>query len=1313
MVLKPNAVVDIAKPGPQLQNLTGMWNARVLDGFTPFVVQFKENGLPVNLTGLNAFIEGDIGEGHYDSATDDIVMTGTPKSVRYTDDGSGNTNMGIVVFRLPPQFFIQTGIFKGFIGLQSSSGIRSTSNDVWFKVLGSSYTMGISCQYFISDFQKALDQANGKIDQALADLYDKYNQKAGQAESNFNNVLSTIKTIQATQQNLNGRLDGIKDQINNNDIVRKVEFNQLSNQLTQQVSQMKEAGLEFFNNADDLKAKYPQGANKLCVTLNDSHEWIYDYTNGQWNDAGAFNYGTIDSKLTTAIYHNNSDNLIPNSDFLTTDLWALGRDQSDPDCFIEPTSRGNTLVVNGYVKDGSTNESWAQTPFIDVADSKYISVGVEIALSGIDYSNGKSAMIGFAFKNKTGNINYYNRFIPASVQDGKYHKITEMHITYPEDTVSVAIAFTLYGYGTLKIRRPQASFSNALRPYSSSDLKTKLALTDDNLLISQPVKDWDFTYFSQKYIVDNDNVVNLDCSSATDNELNFIASDHIAVNSNDQLIANVEAQINSTNSRAYFEITQYIDENTQDPDGNIDEYFINTNQLTDYAFDNIKLKPSTKFIQVRIVTNGKAILKIGKISLKKKSPLDIARDKSLRSKNLAYDFNYRNWRALSNSNFISAEDDNEITKITSIDPIYGALGSEKIMIDSSKPLSISFNSKNDNGNAHIEIQQINEDGTSTSNMNINFDIAKTSILHKYSFSNVWLDSTTKYIKIAIVINNQGSVWISNLQCSSHSKNTVSDSLFDCIPLNEWKNNTKYSNFDEKTNTWTISTRNLQNNYTTALSNLVAVKPGSTIKTEVEAKVGILPNNQGRIYIEIQQFPKRWSPLNNDSNLDNFLTQSTNNEFNTFKFVNKLNDDTHYIRISMVVYNNADFQLRSIKGSYVDEIPNDLPKLNIDAATNITDKWQSAPFKFSDDGRLVEGYVQYAMQGDSSRNYPKKNLKLKFFADADCKQKLKWKPKSDWDSNHKFNVKANWIDATQSRNLVNSKLVKQAISVTPISDPNVANRLLKTQNLGEMEGFPIELSFSDGYYGLMTFNIKKDDKPYGIDSDDPKQEAITNESPAENLDNPKELIDGSHFATLVNDKPSAELQTNFTKFLTFINTASDDDFKKNINNYIDLYSVINLYLFGVWSYEWDYYNKSEILLTYNAGKSYYMLPYDLDSTWRLFWNGSKLNENDDVTDFATANKAWIEGNGNKLIGRIYQLFKTEIKAQWQKLRTSVWTNANAVNEFKKFINSIPESAYEKEQAKWEDIPSKKITNFGQIQQAIIERGNAMDIFINNL
>ncbi|HJE49228.1 MAG TPA: phage baseplate upper protein, partial [Lactobacillus johnsonii] len=319
MVLKPNAVVDIAKQGLQLQNLTGMWNARVLDGFTPFVVQFKENGLPVNLTDLNAFIEGDIGEGHYDSATDDIVMTGTPKSVRYTDDGSGNTNMGIVVFRLPPQFFIQTGIFKGFIGLQSSTGIRSTSNDVWFKVLGNSYTMGISCKYFISDFQKALDQADGKITQALNDLYNKYNQKAGQAESNLDNFLSTLKNEQKAADDLSMLIKQTNDYINTHNVVTRNEYDKLANEIVTKLGQINVTP-NYYKNYDDMVANNPNGTENLCVTADTEHKWLY--VNKQWLDLGNFSYAAIDPQLKMAMLTPNTSNVLPNSDFKLDDYWS-------------------------------------------------------------------------------------------------------------------------------------------------------------------------------------------------------------------------------------------------------------------------------------------------------------------------------------------------------------------------------------------------------------------------------------------------------------------------------------------------------------------------------------------------------------------------------------------------------------------------------------------------------------------------------------------------------------------------------------------------------------------------------------------------------------------------------------------------------------------------------------------------------------------------------------------------------------------------------------------------------------------------------
>lgn len=319
MVLKPNAVVDIAKPGPQLQNLTGMWNARVLDGFTPFVVQFKENGLPVNLTDLNAFIEGDIGEGHYDSETDDIVMTGTPKSVRYTDDGSGNTNMGIVVFRLPPQFFIQTGIFKGFIGLQSSTGIRSTSNDVWFKVLGNSYTMGISCKFFISDFQKALDQANGKMNNALIKFNDDNEKFTQSMRESLDALKSQIQANRDEQENLNQHLISTDQKIAAGDVVTQSEWNAkndwLVNRANEAVTQFTKSPMPY-NSLDDLKKAYPNGASGVYLTMDNKH--IYVWFNSDWQDCGAYPaQGVVDprSKVNRDI---NKDNCKPPYDDANT-----------------------------------------------------------------------------------------------------------------------------------------------------------------------------------------------------------------------------------------------------------------------------------------------------------------------------------------------------------------------------------------------------------------------------------------------------------------------------------------------------------------------------------------------------------------------------------------------------------------------------------------------------------------------------------------------------------------------------------------------------------------------------------------------------------------------------------------------------------------------------------------------------------------------------------------------------------------------------------------------------------------------------------
>ena len=1324
---KYRIAVDIAKEGSHIWDLTPYFKGRVGDNNFGLQVTWYYQGQLMNVVGMKPYIEGLVGQYSF-GKNGEIDMDPDAVPVRYDGSPDDCEEAGKATFYFPSQMFPKEGIFKGFIGVKDdrdgSKNPQISGVTIWFKVLPGIAQMGHACDAYVDELDKALQNFKVKLDQhdkdyqtqlqqVIDDARNTYESETKNAHDSLDALKSQIQANRDEQQNLTQRLAGTEQQIATHDVVTRPEFLNLSNQLTQQVSQMKEAGLEFFNNVDDLKSKYPQGANKLCVTLNDSHEWVYDYANNQWNDAGAFNYGTIDPKLTSAIFQPSPDNLIKNSQFITTSFWSAGRSNTDPDYYIEPSADGNAIVVNGYVADGSDNESWVAAEPIDTLNSKYISVGAEIALSGIDYSNGKSAMIGFDFTDKEGKHSFYNRYIPAYYQDGKYHRITAMHIAYPPETQTVTIAFAFYGYGTMKIRRPQASFSNLLKPYSADDLNSAIKATDNNLLIGQPLKTWDYTAFNQKATVDK-NMAVLDTSNAQDSDFNYIDSDFIDATALKDLIVDFKCQINYSTGAAYLEIHQYSDENTELLNEDVSEPLINTSEWHQYEFSNIVLDPAVKLIKVRISLGGKAILKIKNLSLKANRNYLKLINHYLSQQNLAYDF--LSWHQFDfQPRLLTAEYGSNSILLHSENPEFTGITSELIAVDPDKTLNINFLGKSDceyYNWASVEINQFDGSKITKIDKNIDIKVAKSDSLQKYTVDNIKLDATTRYITIKLVLFSKSSLQISNLQVDQQDRSEPNN-LYENIPLQEWSPNSQYATFSN--NSWNISTRNLTNVYTTAVSGLLPVKAGSTIKTIMEAKVGLLPQNQGSCLLEIKQFTNYWDQVDNSKNIDNYLYE-TNNNFEKFSFINTLRDDTNYIQIVMVVYNNADFQLQSITGEYLEEIApdatNGLPQLKINALSNITSDWKTAPFSFVDKDRVVTGYLQYAVQGSSSSSYPKKNLKLKFFKDKDCKSKIKWRPKADWDKNSKFNIKANYIDATQSRNLVNASLVRDAMEVTPFADNQVADKLLKTQNLGQMEGFPIELSFDDGYYGLMTFNTKKDDKPFGMDSDNKAHEAITNETPDENLNNPQDKIDGNHFATVLQDKVNPDVQANFTKFLTFINTANDADFKAHISDYIDLYSVINLYLFGVWSCEWDYYNKSEILLTYDSGKSYYMLAYDLDSTWRLFWNGSTLLEND-VADFATANKDWIEGHGNVLLNRIYQLFKPEIKAQWQKLRTSVWTNSRAVNAFKQFIRSVPEDVYERDQTKWPDIPSKSITNFAQIQQAIIERGNAMDDFMEHL
>ena len=402
----------------------------------------------------------------------------------------------------------------------------------------------------------------------------------------------------------------------------------------------------------------------------------------------------------------------------------------------------------------------------------------------------------------------------------------------------------------------------------------------------------------------------------------------------------------------------------------------------------------------------------------------------------------------------------------------------------------------------------------------------------------------------------------------------------------------------------------------------------------------------------------------------------------------------------------------------------LPYFNFEIPKDsIGEKWVKAPFTYHRESTTITGFAQIAIQGDSSRAYPKKNYKVKLFSDEDCKTKFKIRLKSNWAKTNKFNLKANWIDATQSRNLVNASLMANATSVTEFAKAEVEDKLSYTQSYGQMEGFPGLVQFNGMLNGLYSFNTKKDDIIFGMKNSG-KAAAVSvldnEKAPASQLLRVSSAkLDNVAYADELHDTPDPELVTNWSKWLDFLNNSTDDDFKTKVSNYIDLNAAINIYLFGVMSREYDYYSKSILFLTWDNGNYFYPIAYDLDSTWGQNVTGAiEGNPQDENWGFSTersdsADGKYVSNAGwNKLFERLYKLFKPEIKRQYQHLRSTVWRTDQILNQFKNYMSEIPEEAIEYDQQLW-NIPSADTNNYEQLHHIITQRSNQMDKWINHL
>lgn len=337
------------------------------------------------------------------------------------------------------------------------------------------------------------------------------------------------------------------------------------------------------------------------------------------------------------------------------------------------------------------------------------------------------------------------------------------------------------------------------------------------------------------------------------------------------------------------------------------------------------------------------------------------------------------------------------------------------------------------------------------------------------------------------------------------------------------------------------------------------------------------------------------------------------------------------------------------------------------------------------------------QGTSSLNYPKKNFTIKLGNKVDL----------GFGEQKKYCLKANYIDHSHARNIVSARLWSEIVKSRENYN-TLPMQLRNSPNNGAIDGYPIKLYLNGKYEGLYTLNVPKDAWMFGMDDKKDEHCVLCGEDYMSGCFRATAKIDGTDWSDEIHDTVPASILTRWNEVIAFVMDSTDAEFKAGIDDYIDLQSLIDYYIFAYVSTGLDSMGKNQIYCTYD-GKKWYASMYDMDSTWGLYWNGSSFvsAEYKCQEDYESMKGS---STGNALYLRLAKLFSEEISDRYEELRKSALSIKNIICKFEEFTDLISSDLYTEDGEIYTGIPSKTTNNIKQIRAYAKDRLDYVDTAI---
>jgi len=365
--------------------------------------------------------------------------------------------------------------------------------------------------------------------------------------------------------------------------------------------------------------------------------------------------------------------------------------------------------------------------------------------------------------------------------------------------------------------------------------------------------------------------------------------------------------------------------------------------------------------------------------------------------------------------------------------------------------------------------------------------------------------------------------------------------------------------------------------------------------------------------------------------------------------------------------------------------------------------------FDGEGQSVDCYGLLKYQGHTSMVYDKKNYTLKLFKDAEHtdKNKLKF---FDWKKEHKYILKANYIDASTCRNLVCADIWSEMVACRQGYHP----RLDDSSNMGATDGFPLALYLNDEFLGLYTFTLHRDDDLFDMEDGQRDGILVANtaqsdsaffKAPAtfESGDDWEVEFSGTEDTTWAEDKLNALIE--------FVLTSSDSDFYENLDQHLDVNSALD-YLIAIYSLGLTNSGAKNITLaTYEDGVLFFSL-CDMENAFGLSTTGESFYSPSEYLP-ECINGRWDSATKSLLWDRLLQAFLPELCSRYGELRQSILTADHICGKVADYMAPISQDFYSANQTLYPEMPQISIPHEDQIEAYVLQRLLLLDeIFLNN-